>query len=1806
MEYTRDALISVVNFFSRNDFQPEDSVTRIALKAIVDATGSLDILHILSNLIVYKEENDPKSKNVTPVSQDLEALLRREAIHGFYYMSEQLWKLSKKTDTKMLLNIFSKIPNLLQNLCATLPSLESRYEIETMKPGMIEEGVWVFFIIVQILQNLEDGTSAFLNTNILESVITLSKESNYTLYALQIFEIVAQDENGLQSISNSTYLTLFLDLLMSSTNQFLQPRPAVTNKDGKDKPVKSEPPKGGKKNAAKEDIPPVIEIKMYNTTDPDRLAISYMKLIVRIFTALTQRAKESVLPHHSEKLVELLNAILLEERIWEISRSPAVETLDVPLHDLIQSIVVLYGCLGLSSHDASVAACKAGAVKGLLSLQDVAKCVFGIHSAASVLANDKSKEKEKKRRSSEVVEVADLLSPEAEALALANAKELRRVAEKSVLHICTQRTHEIIRHIRWKSCSSYLTVTDMFLTSSTVTPAAPSNVPTSVRGSAATAAVDTPVVHHISVAQIMDLITNIDADVSNRGVRLLAATLQGVEDVASFAKSALLDNPNIVIKLAGAVERCGAEVIAFADSFWKSPRDDYEIKGRADNSAALTTPVSAEIFCLALICIEPLLHLSADNVNAFATESVLSILGGVLYRGGPVGCVSENRSTSMQELIVDLHDPRCQGWNSKDPYRGETSKVIMRSLVIDVLTIVVKADKLYRKYEGDVVTAPGTAPAESSSPCSETAMLACRLCGDPAIGILLTQSRYSQAGCSLIAIPASTFVLLKEVLDSSLFFLSAVASCGARGLAAVYESIFHPILLSSKDGSESANKLERFGSLSSLKEYLRHVDDELVDNAAAVLQSPSAERTEDNRLLLPGGKNNLSAPFIWKPPLHFDAIFPIGDHAVKTTFAAILDHPELWPFIVVSGGVLGILARPTADIYSAKLTLDLTIGFSKTHQFQDANQPPLCDIFSTVLLSLGGGVVLTSSLGRFGMLKNYEGGIEYLSYLFGRGSCREHFWSQYMLSKPVDAAAKANKNGKVDKANASKDNKAKDKVNKGGKRRPSFVAEDIVYPFEPDDSHPDPSHGPEAGLWKALLCVPFDDLNSSSIGLLPLTCCLQTGLTETALQLIDIGVDVDKLDGSGLTPLMYCLALGKQDVLRALLRVGANLDALDAYGNPTVKYAFYTLPNYVTDQSSVTYSEGGDYPVVTATGSTELLEHLLEAKVDLMVADPLGYYPLHFALGMDTVDVIISGRRIHSLNGSYADDSIDARDATLELVDRLVAAGSSVHMCNKNGLAPIHIAAAKGHLKLVNYLLEKGPSLLPNAIGTHGFTPLHFAMATCCHDVFEVTNLLVSRGIGRASTHVKFNDLRTGKSNIEKYYLEIETVISSILEEAINPASISGLRMSQLDIIDTKTEHGLNTILLCLAGYYISDIPSAEFITGNDNSSLRLKMVRHLIQMMQPDLQSTLAHTDLLGLSMLHAISLLDETAQGYQATLELILPYCKDVNALCSHTVDKLNLPVPWTPLHAAIAKNNVNLFKTLVQYGGDIAAHPYIHFTACYPNVDPRIANFVVQEAALNSNFNSLLNGESDPCERKMEAVSRPLHIGVRYNNLPIIRALMSCSKVNPNAQDSVSGTTALLEACVKSGSIALLEAFAVDRDRIDLLVKDQRGRTCIDVVIEDQNAEALDFLISMRRNDVVEHVLNSSNADRTSILRKLEQENMALAEKCGVHVYQPANAVLSPSKRDNDLSFQSDVEPVNGDDLVAGADGSFVCVDGLDRPDEVEINTAAGSDKERLEKSDRIIFLLMSAVNETNIVASDVHAHDCFARGKLYGTL
>ena len=72
----------------------------------------------------------------------------------------------------------------------------------------------------------------------------------------------------------------------------------------------------------------------------------------------------------------------------------------------------------------------------------------------------------------------------------------------------------------------------------------------------------------------------------------------------------------------------------------------------------------------------------------------------------------------------------------------------------------------------------------------------------------------------------------------------------------------------------------------------------------------------------------------------------------------------------------------------------------------------------------------------------------------------------------------------------------------------------------------------------------------------------------------------------------------------------------------------------------------------------------------------------------------------------------------LRIVEFLLEHGANPNMKNNYGRTPLHIAAMYGHLEVVEFLLEHGAN--PNVRNNYGYTPLHFAVDGCFVDVVRV------------------------------------------------------------------------------------------------------------------------------------------------------------------------------------------------------------------------------------------------------------------------------------------------------------------------------------------------------------------------------------------------------------------------------------------------------------------------------------------------------
>ena len=742
-------------------------------------------------------------------------------------------------------------------------------------------------------------------------------------------------------------------------------------------------------------------------------------------------------------------------------------------------------------------------------------------------------------------------------------------------------------------------------------------------------------------------------------------------------------------------------------------------------------PSEGEALYNSLVILERLLAVSAMNINIFSSKDRLCMIAALICRCGATVHQKEGKEmySPVSECEITLFDPRNSSWNILHDKKNY-DQVLMRPLLLDILGLISNAEEKYKVKEGEISNRPsarGGAPTiVAVSPCKESSLCVGKFCGDAVISTLLVEGRYSLQADPNTAphmIVLSTHsngsgsghnstsqqhvkisALELEVLDSALGCLLAMISSGATSLYAVLESVadagFSP-----KDTKLNSSE---YSSLHRLKIFLSNLSsDHLISS-----RSVQGSNFGDDQMLQAAAsaelKTALSQKSSWTRSLFFDHLF------TATTFilspSIILKNPVMWPYITICTSVLGVISSVDSTPKTVGIALDTIMKLCRVDNISDSTQPVIADSFATFFLAMGGAAALAGALGRFGTLRAdvcttddqiecSQRGLSLLIYLTNRGRDRELYW----LSKvPPDASSTSDPKGtKAKEAKA-----AKEKLQKEGKRGKSFlkletasIIEEIMWNHEPDGSHPDPNHGPTRGFWKALIETRCNELHTHTENITVLIVALQGGLSTVALGLIREGAGVHISDVRGISPLMYSLFLGDERVARALITAGADVDAVDVSGTPTVTYACHSmLPLDVKDcmpgpiGPSVILPAGGgnnddgrsNNPNVL--GNTALLPLLLSGGVDVCVCSAQGNSPLLSAIGLGEISMIVGGYKVVAGNNSYS--PLCPIEETLAAVSSLLAHDACVNACNLRGVVPLHIAAARGHLELIELLKQ--------------------------------------------------------------------------------------------------------------------------------------------------------------------------------------------------------------------------------------------------------------------------------------------------------------------------------------------------------------------------------------------------------------------------------------------------------------------------------------------------------------------------------------
>lgn len=202
-------------------------------------------------------------------------------------------------------------------------------------------------------------------------------------------------------------------------------------------------------------------------------------------------------------------------------------------------------------------------------------------------------------------------------------------------------------------------------------------------------------------------------------------------------------------------------------------------------------------------------------------------------------------------------------------------------------------------------------------------------------------------------------------------------------------------------------------------------------------------------------------------------------------------------------------------------------------------------------------------------------------------------------------------------------------------------------------------------------------------------------LGTPSVELKKYSADLNAQDDHGRTPLRYAIEMGSLETCKELVELGANVDLPDrlsiypahsacSRGDGEVLELLWRrtlVPNAVD-------SVRGETCLVTACRhrNWELVPRLTRA--DLTKADSQGKTALHWLVA-----------------------NVQSSTDCLEVVSFLLANGANVNAMDSQGLAPLHLAASRGLVDMIQVLVKAGAQVNLAGNGGAGNTPLHLAVA---------------------------------------------------------------------------------------------------------------------------------------------------------------------------------------------------------------------------------------------------------------------------------------------------------------------------------------------------------------------------------------------------------------------------------------------------------------------------------------------------------------
>ncbi|XP_069943582.1 protein phosphatase 1 regulatory subunit 16A isoform X2 [Cherax quadricarinatus] len=216
---------------------------------------------------------------------------------------------------------------------------------------------------------------------------------------------------------------------------------------------------------------------------------------------------------------------------------------------------------------------------------------------------------------------------------------------------------------------------------------------------------------------------------------------------------------------------------------------------------------------------------------------------------------------------------------------------------------------------------------------------------------------------------------------------------------------------------------------------------------------------------------------------------------------------------------------------------------------------------------------------------------------------------------------------------------------------------------------------------------------------------------EEVQALLEAGVNPDSTNEDGLTALHQCCIDDSEEMMRLLVHHGADVNAQDS-------------------------EKWTPLHAAATCGHLHLAKFLIAKSANLLAVNADGNMPYDICEDDATLDYIESEMARRGVTQRLIDETRSATETyMLNDLKSMKSEGQSLMFRDHQGATPLHIAAANGYVRVVEYLLSQN---VPTEVRDHDdWSPLH---AAACWGHPDVLELLVQNG---ANLHARTKNQET-------------------------------------------------------------------------------------------------------------------------------------------------------------------------------------------------------------------------------------------------------------------------------------------------------------------------------------------------------------------------------------------------------------------------------------------------------------------------------